>query len=62
MHDLVDLERDEHRGGDQRQVLGPALLEPESDRLNPFQQRVAEHADDLCRGDEEDPFRPDARE
>src|SRR4051794_4487544 len=42
--ELVDLERQERRRRDEGEVLGPALLEPEADRLGAFEQRVGADA------------------
>jgi hypothetical protein len=43
--DLVDLERDEQRGRDQRQILRPPLLPPEPERLDSLERGVPEHAE-----------------
>jgi hypothetical protein len=39
---LVDLERQQRRGDDEGQVLGPALLQPQPDRLHALDRRVDE--------------------
>ena len=43
--DLVDLQRQQDRGRDERQVLGPALGVPEPDRLDALEQPVGEQRD-----------------
>ena len=46
-HELAQLVGQEGAGGDERQVLGPALHQPQPDRLHPLHQRVqAESAGD----------------
>ena len=44
LDDLVDLERDEDAGADHRDVLAPALHQPEADRLDELQDAVRQHA------------------
>ena len=41
-HQLVQLERDQERGRDDRQVLGPELVEPQSRSLDQLEQPVPE--------------------
>ena len=43
--DLINLERQQQRRRDERQVLGPPLREPQSDRLDPLEQGVREQRD-----------------
>src|SRR5262249_27258377 len=40
--ELIHPEREKQRGGDERQVLGPALLKPETDRLGRLQYRESD--------------------
>ena len=40
--EFVDLQREERGGGDDRQVLRPALGVPEADRLDEFDQGVGQ--------------------
>jgi hypothetical protein len=41
---FVDLDRQEHGGGDHRQVLRPALAEPQPDALDHLDQGVSQQA------------------
>ena len=43
--DLVELERQQRGGGDEREVLRPALPQPQADRLDPLDDREQRHDD-----------------
>ena len=45
MDDLVDLEREQQRRGDEREVLGPPLGQPQPDGFYAFQQPEGEQRD-----------------
>jgi len=45
LRDLVDLEWDQRAGDDDREVLGPPLLQPETDTFGEQQRRIKERTD-----------------